>query len=229
MSLDTRGERDAGSVPHPCHALDWWPAQAYARSPQHKAAVQATYAGVVDEFDPRDRAVQSGAPTVLPDRPLPLSMSLLQPLSEAAATRIFSVLNLSPVLWWALMILAPRAAITRALTRTRVLFVGLGAFYAVSLLRAIVVEAGVPNFGSLDDGPRRLFNSRSGLLAGWVHFLAFDLFVGIWIYRTGLAEQRPTRVPLALTFMAGPVGLLWFLVQRGLGRALPYPFEAQAK
>lgn len=244
-------------------------AQAYARTPEHKAAVQGTYAGVVDEFliahgestvhrlrcaacgtwtrppepaercakcgaalpqrllpevDPRGR-IARGAPTVLPDRPLPLSLRVLQPLSEAAAARIYSVLNLTPVLWWALMILVPRAGITRAVTRSRVLYLGLGAFYAMSLLRAIVAEAGLPNFGSLNGGPRRLLNSRSGLLAGWTHYLAFDLFVGVWIYRTGLTEQRTTRIPLALTFLTGPVGLVWFLVQRGLRRALPYPFS----
>jgi hypothetical protein len=243
-------------------------AQTYSRSPEHKAAVQGTYAGVVDEFliahgdatlhrlrctacgtwtrppqpagqsakcgaelsqrllpeiDPRNR--DGGAPVVVPDRPLPLSLRMLQPLTEAAAARTYFLLNLTPALWWALMILAPRAAVTRALTRTSVVFLGLGGFYTISLLRSIVAEAGLPNYAHLDTGPRRLFMSRSGLLAGWGHYLAFDLFVGIWIYRTGLAEQRSTRVPLALTFVAGPLGLTWFLLQRGLRDGRPYPFE----
>jgi hypothetical protein len=71
-------------------------------------------------------------------------------------------------------------------------------------------------FGSLDD-VARLFQSRELLLTGWIHYLAFDLFVGAWIARTA----RDTGVPflfvvpcLALTFLFGPVGFLLFATIR---------------
>ena len=50
-------------------------------------------------------------------------------------------------------------------------------------------------------------------LAGWVHYLAFDLFVGLWIaaradaMRLSLVVQAPI---LTATFMFGPLGLLLF-------------------
>ena len=139
------------------------------------------------------------------------------PLSPATAGRLYRVLNLTPALWWGAMILAPRARLTRALAGSPLPYLVLGLFYTVALLKAMI-ERGAPDYGSLEDGPRRLLGSDTGLLAGWSHYLAFDLFAGLWIYRQGLSEGRTTRIPLLLTFLAGPLGLLWFLVQRGLRR-----------
>ena len=64
---------------------------------------------------------------------------------------------------------------------------------------------------------RQLFASDGVLLAGWLHYLAFDLFVGAWEVRTARAEGIPHLlvVPaLILTFLFGPAGLLFILVLR---------------
>jgi ABA DEFICIENT 4-like len=71
-------------------------------------------------------------------------------------------------------------------------------------------------FGSITE-VRALFANDSSLAAGWLHYLAFDLFVGSWIAREGLASGVPALllVPcLALTFLFGPAGLLLFLILR---------------
>jgi hypothetical protein len=62
-----------------------------------------------------------------------------------------------------------------------------------------------------------LFQTRELLLAGWVHYLAFDLFIGAWSVRVARREGMPFLlvVPcLALTFLFGPVGLLLFSALR---------------
>jgi hypothetical protein len=63
----------------------------------------------------------------------------------------------------------------------------------------------------------RLFDSRGMLLAGWVHYLAFDLLVGLWereeAARLGLS--RSALIPsLVLTFLFGPLGWLLFMALR---------------
>lgn len=73
-------------------------------------------------------------------------------------------------------------------------------------------------FGSLD-AVARLFENRGLLLAGWVHYLAFDLLVGSWqrdeAARIGL--PRLVLLPcLVLTFLFGPLGWLLFLGCRQL-------------
>lgn len=54
-------------------------------------------------------------------------------------------------------------------------------------------------------------------VAGWIHFLAFDLFIGAWITRTARAGSihHGLVLPcLALTFLFGPAGFLAFSILR---------------
>lgn len=77
--------------------------------------------------------------------------------------------------------------------------------------------AGHPGgFNSLD-AVMQLFTSRWLVTAGWVHYLAFDLFIGGW----ELADSRERKIPhllmipiLLLTFFFGPIGLLIYLLLR---------------
>ncbi|MFN7178174.1 ABA4-like family protein [Hyphomonas sp.] len=86
--------------------------------------------------------------------------------------------------------------------------------------------------GGYDSLPNvmRLFDSPHAALAGWVHFLAFDLFVGAWAARTARAEGMPhiLMLPcLGLIFWFGPIGFLLFLALRaGLSLRTPKPVEA---
>ena len=80
------------------------------------------------------------------------------------------------------------------------------------------IETGVEG-GSFTtiEGVRTLFSSDPGLVLGWVHYLAFDLFVGIWIARDADAKgySRILQAPILFaTFMAGPFGLLIWLILR---------------
>lgn len=87
-------------------------------------------------------------------------------------------------------------------------------------------DAGGPR-GSTDfttlAGVMALFDSKGGAVLGWTHYLAFDLFVGMWIARD--ADQkgfsRIVQLPfLFLTLMVGPVGLLaWLIVRDRRSRA----------
>jgi hypothetical protein len=72
-----------------------------------------------------------------------------------------------------------------------------------------------------------LFTDRWMLLAGWVHYLAFDLFIGSWQVRDARRNGLPFLlvVPcLLLTFLFGPIGLLLYLLLAGFvsrGKAWP--------
>ena len=95
---------------------------------------------------------------------------------------------------------------------------------AIPLLLSVAYTAIVLAFwsgaqGGFDtlDNVARLFASRELLLAGWIHYLAFDLFIGAWQVRTARAEGLSFLlvVPcLVLTFLFGPVGLLLFFMLR---------------
>jgi hypothetical protein len=74
-----------------------------------------------------------------------------------------------------------------------------------------------------------LFQTREMLLAGWLHYLAFDLFVGAWIARTARAEGVSFILVapcLVLTFLFGPVGFLFFSAIRAVRLRNPSPLAA---
>ena len=73
-------------------------------------------------------------------------------------------------------------------------------------------------FGSLAQ-VMALFTSPPVALAGWVHYLAFDMLIGAWIARTAAREgiSHLLVLPcLALTFLFGPIGFLAFTALRAL-------------
>jgi Domain of unknown function (DUF4281) len=98
------------------------------------------------------------------------------------------------------------------------------AYSALVFVHFYRVEGG--GFGSLAE-VRQLFSSDPVLLAGWIHYLAFDLFVGCWIAREAdrAAISRIIQAPLlAATFLFGPLGLLLFHIIK-TGKTLISPFS----
>ncbi len=97
----------------------------------------------------------------------------------------------------------------------RVLPLGLCVAYTVAVLFWWGTAPG--GFGSLD-AVAQLFTHKGMLLAGWIHYLAFDLLMGRWQVDQSLAaaNHRSLRwltLPcLFATLMFGPAGLLLFLV-----------------
>ena len=136
---------------------------------------------------------------------------------------VFSVANWIVMAGWAALLLAPLRREALVLV-ARIASAAVCAIYLLLLARGLIAGPGLPEgagFGTLD-GVVALLSRREAMLAGWVHFLAFDLFVGSW-----MAEDAPRAgvphwllVPLlALTLMAGPVGLLLYLLAAAVTRA----------
>jgi hypothetical protein len=79
------------------------------------------------------------------------------------------------------------------------------------------------------DNVMRLFTAKEIALAGWIHYLAFDLFVGAWEMRVAERERISffLVIPcLALTFLFGPAGFLLFSAVRLARTVLPRPVVA---
>ena len=86
--------------------------------------------------------------------------------------------------------------------------------YTTALVLALPDMEG--GFGSIEQ-VRLLFQNDWALTAGWIHYLAFDFFVGCWILNRAMEEgiAHWLVVPcLAATFMIGPVGYLLFVLVR---------------
>ncbi|GLK80427.1 abscisic acid-deficient protein Aba4 family protein [Methylopila turkensis] len=138
---------------------------------------------------------------------------------------LFIVCNLAALAGWALLAASVLAPSLRRVAQL-VAGVGLPAIIAAIYVGALAAAFGSGaqgGFGSLSD-LRALFANDHALLAGWVHYLAFDLVVGALIARAAAASgMRAILVlpSLALTFLFGPAGLLLFLALRFAGGARP--------
>jgi hypothetical protein len=91
---------------------------------------------------------------------------------------------------------------------------------AYAALLAFAMPSAEGGFSTLA-GVAALFASPWVLLAGWLHYLAFDLFIGAWMARRATAEGLPRWilwVALPPTFLLGPLGLLVFLGLRRVAR-----------
>lgn len=131
---------------------------------------------------------------------------------------LFSLASSAVLPGWLLLVLAPRWKWTTTLLTGVLLPALLGLLYLY--LIAVHWAGSQGGFGSLAE-VRQLFDQPGLLLAGWVHYLAFDLFVGTWEARDAARLGIPHLlvVPcLLLTFLFGPIGLLLYFVLRGAMR-----------
>lgn len=126
---------------------------------------------------------------------------------------IFLLVNIAVLPGWLMLLLAPKWRWTQRV-----------AMVTIPILLALVyIALFIVNFNGLHLNFKSLgaveysFQSPGLVLVGWVHFLAFDLFVGAWIVRDArrLKLLHLAVIPcLLLTFLMGPVGLLIYLVLR---------------
>lgn len=134
--------------------------------------------------------------------------------------QVFAAANgLALLGWLALAASPPSARWTRVVWRItgRVLPLLFAGVYVPLIAANLGGEGG---FGSIAE-VQKLFAVPGALVAGWVHYLAFDLFVGTWIAErsAALGLHHLLVLPLLLlTFMFGPAGLLAFVVLRAVLR-----------
>ncbi len=129
------------------------------------------------------------------------------------AEGVFSACNLIAMTGWILLVLAPRRRLAMTIAGT-VIPLTLAAIYLTVFVLNVRGSSG--GFSSLA-GVAQLFENHWLLLAGWVHYLAFDLFIGAWETRDALARGVPRLLLwpcLFMTFMLGPIGLLCYHVVR---------------
>ncbi len=133
-----------------------------------------------------------------------------------SADLIFSICNSAVLPGWVLLIFMPKWKWTLSLISAGLIPFVLGLVYVGLFISqsGSMPEGG--GFGSLA-GVASLFANPYVLTAGWIHYLAFDLFVGAWEVRDSQQQgiSHWLVIPcLLLTFMLGPTGLaLYFIIR----------------
>ena len=129
---------------------------------------------------------------------------------------IFSVSSLTSIPFWLLMILAPRHSWTRKIIRSPFVVLPAAILYIVLVFPNIA--ATFPTLANPKlETVQALLGSSAGATVSWVHFLAFDLFVGRWSYLDSLERNIHPLVMAPILFlilMFGPLGFAIYLGAR---------------
>jgi hypothetical protein len=129
---------------------------------------------------------------------------------------LFKLSNLLVLPFWVLMLFLPGWRWTVRVMRSPWVAIGPAVLYVLLVLPHIAEHAPTlmrPELGKIAG----LLGSRAGATITWAHFLAFDLFVGRWVYmdgrRRGVSAWLLSPV-LFLTLLFGPLGYLLHLCLR---------------
>ncbi|MGO4617441.1 ABA4-like family protein [Nocardia sp. 2YAB30] len=118
--------------------------------------------------------------------------------------------------FWALMILAPKWRQTSAVVASPLICVPPLVIYTALIVPQFGAFAGAlidPNLAGLQS----VLGEGTGAAAAWAHFVAFDLFLGRWVFLDSRARGLPpllTSPLLVLTILFAPIGVLLYLLVR---------------
>lgn len=130
-------------------------------------------------------------------------------------SEVFKIVGMLTMPMWVLLILLPKWKVTRFLIDYKIIPIILSVIYAIYIIQALIV-GGMMDFGSLKS-VMQLFTVENAVLAGWVHYLAFDLLIGMWIVNQNITLKiHPIILAPCLlgTFLFGPLGFLVFMIIR---------------
>ena len=131
--------------------------------------------------------------------------------------QIFNIANMAAMLGWFLLIIVPNWRYTHKVVQGALIPILLSGLY----LFLMITHFGEMNEGSFDslDQLAILFSNKNLILLGWVHYLAFDLWIGTWEYSDARKHgiHRLILLPCQLlTFFAGPIGLILYITIRNI-------------
>ena len=123
---------------------------------------------------------------------------------------IFNIYNTGILIFWLFLLVFPKSKLTRKMTDFPwiPLVIAFGYIYFLGTSDSIFSV----DFSTLSGLTEMFQNSNPrGVAAGWLHYLAFDFWVGCWILRD--SQKKGVKhafiiFPMLFTFMLGPVGVI---------------------
>jgi len=128
--------------------------------------------------------------------------------------------NFGVLPFWLLLIIIPNSKITQFFVNSIIAPLILASAYVYVIYQNILLEEPIFEVFQMYFGLDNLyttFASESFLLVFWLHFLATNLFMGSWISRDSVRYNIPRKItfaPLMLTYLVGPIGLLFYWLFR---------------
>ena len=129
-------------------------------------------------------------------------------------TLIFSIFNSLVIIFWAFLIFIPKNKFTKVIVNYPYIPIIFSFGYLFFLVQ--VPDIFKADFSSLY-GVLNLFKNSTleSAAAGWIHYLAFDFWMGAWILKNSQKINIPHYIilfPLIFTFILGPFGILIYFI-----------------
>ena len=135
---------------------------------------------------------------------------------------IFNLFNSGVLLFWLFLLVFPKKGFTQNIIDYPWVPLGIAMGYVYFL--STTTGTFSADFSSLNSLTEMFQNAEPrGVAAGWLHYLAFDFWVGCWMLKN--SQEKSIKhvwmiLPLLSTFMLGPVGVLLYtlvlLIQKKL-------------
>lgn len=132
-------------------------------------------------------------------------------------TTIFSISSVLVMPFWFLMIILPHWRWTKRIVQSPLIITAAALLYAALVLPRIGQVLPAALHPTLP-GITALLGSAAGATMAWAHFLAFDLFVGRWIYLDSRERNISAWLMAPILFfvlLLGPTGFLLYMICRG--------------
>ena len=129
---------------------------------------------------------------------------------------LFNLANAYVLPFWLAMVLLPNWNITKKVIGSYWFVLPLIGLYLYYLIATVDPEAAATLSNPQLADIAKFFGEEGAAGAGWMHFLAMDLFIGRWIYWQGQKKQVWTAHSLVLCLFFGPVGLLSHIITETL-------------
>lgn len=129
---------------------------------------------------------------------------------------IFQLSTLLVAPFWGLMIFAPKWRWTQKIIGSPWIAAPPALMFAALTLPTLpdlLPKLLQPNLGII----MGMFSTPQSMTAVWMYFLAFDLFIGRWIYLETRQRNRNlawSGILLLFTLLVGPLGYLVYLIDR---------------
>ncbi len=135
----------------------------------------------------------------------------MEGIPRMTADKVFRIANILALLPWILMAVFPKWEYTAIVINSYIFPISLSLLYTLYISLSFGKSKG--NFRTLD-GLASLFRNKNALLAGWIHYLAFDILVGVYEWKDALSISLPQYLlipALFFTLMFGPFGYILYL------------------
>ncbi|KAG7589179.1 ABA DEFICIENT 4-like [Arabidopsis suecica] len=137
------------------------------------------------------------------------------------ASSVFAVGTTAVLPFYTLMVVAPKAEITKKCMESSIPYIILGVLYAYLLYLSWTPETLKYMFSSKYmlpelSGIAKMFSSEMTLASAWIHLLVVDLFAARQVYNDGLENQIETRHSVSLCLLFCPVGIVSHFVTKAI-------------